>query len=174
MRRRWISRLLIAATAGLLPAGCGDQPTPTAPAVDHSVHPVANLVAAQAVEPFTVRGSLDPFRILDNPEFMMHSRATSDIVMQRLVFAPGVGGWHTHPGPSFVFVVSGQIRLDRVDPRAGCTETPVFGPGEAYFEVANEVHRSVVVSSEDAVLQVTRFNIPVGAPISTPAADPGC
>jgi hypothetical protein len=32
----------------------------------------------------------------------------------------------------------------------------------------------VVVSATPAVLLVTRFNIPAGAPITVPAADPGC
>jgi hypothetical protein len=31
-----------------------------------------------------------------------------------------------------------------------------------------------VVSSESAVLQVTRFNIPVGGALTIPVADPGC
>jgi quercetin dioxygenase-like cupin family protein len=81
--------------------------------------------------------------------------------------------WHTHPGPSFVYVIEGQIKLDRVT-KDGCTETPVFSAGNAYSEGAVEVHRAVVVSSEPAVVLVTRFNIPVGGPITIPAADPGC
>jgi quercetin dioxygenase-like cupin family protein len=81
--------------------------------------------------------------------------------------------WHTHPGPSFVYVIEGQIKLERVT-KDGCTETPVFSAGNAYSEVADEVHRAVVVSSEPAVVLVTRFNIPVGGQITKPAADPGC
>jgi hypothetical protein len=37
-------------------------------------------------------------------------------------------------------------------------------PGNVYFEVADEVHRAVVVSATPAVLVVTRFNVPVGNP----------
>jgi quercetin dioxygenase-like cupin family protein len=81
--------------------------------------------------------------------------------------------WHTHPGPSFVYVIEGEIKLER-STEDGCTETPVFRPGNAYSEVADEVHRAVVVSAEPAVVLVTRFNIPVGAAITVPAADPGC
>ena len=90
------------------------------------------------------------------------------------VFAPGAGAWHTHPGPSFVYVVEGQIELERFNQKDGCTETPVHGPGNAYFEAANEVHRPIVVSATSAVLVVTRFNIPVGGAITITAADPGC
>jgi len=90
------------------------------------------------------------------------------------VFNPGTGPWHTHPGPSFVGVIAGQIKIERFTPKDGCTETPVFVPGNAYFEVANEVHRAVVVSATPAVLVVMRFNIPVGEPFTIMAANPGC
>jgi quercetin dioxygenase-like cupin family protein len=131
-------------------------------------------LAGVTLEPFTFRAPVDPYKIHQLPDFMIHSKARTDIVYQRLVFAPGAGMWHTHPGPSFVFVIEGEIKLDRFSPKDGCTETPVSGPGGAYSEVANEVHRAVVVSAEPAVVLVTRFNIPVGGPITIPAADPGC
>jgi quercetin dioxygenase-like cupin family protein len=130
-------------------------------------------VAGVAVEPFTFRAPLDPYKIHQLPDFLMHSKARTDIVIQRSVFAPGPGMWHTHPGPSFVYVIEGEIKLER-STKDGCTETPVFVPGNAYSEVADEVHRAVVVSAEPAVVLVTRFNIPVGGLITIPAADPGC
>jgi quercetin dioxygenase-like cupin family protein len=130
-------------------------------------------VAGVTLEPFTFRAPLDPYRIHQLPDFLMHSNASTDIVIQRSVFAPGAGMWHTHPGPSFVYVIEGRIKVEKVT-KDGCTETPVFVAGNAYSEVADEVHRAVVVSTEPAVLLVTRFNIPVGGLITIPAADPGC
>lgn len=140
----------------------------------HSMHTMTTDVFTLDLEPFIFRAPLAPYRIQQLPDFMVHSKATTDIVMQRSVFAPGAGPWHTHPGPSFVFVIQGEIKLERFTKKEGCTETPVFGPGKTYFEVADEVHRAVVVSAESAVLLVTRFNIPVGGAITIPAADPGC
>jgi hypothetical protein len=169
--------------AALLLISCADEtPPPTAPAemdpssaAMHGVaHHAAAGVALQGTEPFTFRAPLDPYRIQQRPDFMIHSRARTDIVFQRSLFAPGAGPWHTHPGPSFVYVVEGQIKLERFTRRDGCVETPVFGPGSSYFEVANEVHRAVVVSAGSAVVLVTRFNIPVGGAITIPAQDPGC
>jgi quercetin dioxygenase-like cupin family protein len=136
--------------------------------MDHMT-PVAGVV----LEPFTFRAPLDPYKIHQLPDFLMHSKARTDIVIQRSVFAPGAGMWHTHPGPSFVYVIEGEIKLER-STEDGCTETPVFVPGNAYSEVAKEVHRAVVVSAEPAVVLVTRFNIPVGGQITIPASDPGC
>jgi len=165
--------------AGLLVAACSDQPTSpsatrvqaasAAPGLAHG-----GTLATAAAEPFTVRAPLDPYRINQPPDFMVHSRARTDIVMQRSVFVPGPGAWHTHPGPTFVFVAQGQIKLTQFSEKEGCVDTPVFGPGDAYFEEGNEVHRATVLSAENAVLHVTRFNIPVGGAITTPAADPGC
>jgi quercetin dioxygenase-like cupin family protein len=180
---RTITKQLALLGATLLLAACGDEaPPPTGPSeTDASLaawhgaaHHATAGVALQATEPFTVRAPLDPYRIQQLPDFMVHSKARTDIVFQRSIFAPGAGPWHTHPGPSFVYVVEGQIQLERFTKKDGCFETPVYGPGSTYFEVAEEVHRAVVVSAESAVLLVTRFNIPVGGAITIPAQNPGC
>jgi quercetin dioxygenase-like cupin family protein len=149
---------------------CTSDP-PVAPGSAHHMDPGLDVAAP---DPFTYRAPLDPYQIHELPAFLMQSTARTDIVMQRSVFAPGPGMWHTHPGPSFVYLIEGNIQLDRFSPKDGCTETPVFGPGQAYMEIANQVHRAVVTSAEPAVVVVTRFNIPVGSPITIPANDPGC
>jgi quercetin dioxygenase-like cupin family protein len=170
MVRHSITQRLAFLGATLLLAACADKTTPTGPdaslAASHRAaqHGAADPVQ-QAPDAFTVRASLEPFKI--------DSRTSSDLVIQRNIFAPGAGPWHTHPGPTFVIVAAGQIKLQRFSPKDGCSETPVFQAGDAYVEVANEVHRAVVVSSEEAVLHVTRL-LPVGAAITTPAPDPGC
>ncbi|HZA25061.1 MAG TPA: hypothetical protein VFA32_21110 [Dehalococcoidia bacterium] len=131
----------------------------------------------QGPAPFTHRAPLDPYRINQPPDFMVRSRARTDVVMQRLVVPPGDGAWHTHLGPSFLIVTQGQFKLTRFTEKDGCIETEVFGPAEerqALFEVANEVHRPTVLGTEDAVVYITRFNIPVGGAITIPAEDPGC
>jgi quercetin dioxygenase-like cupin family protein len=109
---------------------------------------------AQLIEPFTYRAPLDPHRILQLPDFMMQSHERTDFVIQRSVFAPGPGGWHIHPGPSLIYVIQGQIKLQKFSEQEGCFETPVFGPGQSYFEIGDEVHAAVVVSAESAVLMV--------------------
>jgi hypothetical protein len=178
-----ITRQLALLGATLLLPACADEtPPPTAPADMHAsfaaahggAHHVVAGVAQQGTEPFTFRAPLEAYRIQQLPGFMIHSKARTDIVFQRSIFAPGAGPWHTHPGPSFVYVIEGQIKLERFTRKDGCVETPLFSPGSSYFEVADEVHRAVVVSAEPAVVLVTRFNIPVGGAITIPAPDPGC
>jgi hypothetical protein len=58
--------------------------------MDH-VTPVAGVV----LEPFSFRAPLDPYKIHQLPDFLMHSKVRTDIVIQRSVFAPGPGMWHT-------------------------------------------------------------------------------
>lgn len=152
------------------PTALSDGAAVAMPAMDH----MANVTTAVTAAPFTVRATLEPYRIEQQPDFMIQSKKRSDIVMQQSVFTPGAGMWHTHPGPSFIYVVEGNIKLEKVTKERGCIETPVYGPGDAYFEVADQVHRAVVTSSTDAVVLVTRFNVPVGQPFTIPAATPNC
>lgn len=183
MSDRTMTKQLALLGAALLLAACADESPPatgpaetdaTLAAMHGSAHHTTAGAALPGTEPFTFRAPLDPYRIQQLPDFMVHSKARADIVFQRSIFAPGAGPWHTHPGPSFVYVVEGQIKLERFTKKDGCVETPVFGPGSTYFEVADEVHRAVVVSAGSAVVLVTRFNIPVGGAITIPARDPGC
>jgi quercetin dioxygenase-like cupin family protein len=165
-----IAVLVVALLAGGGFVACSED-APVAPGTTHTMTPDA---ATLVLDPFTFRAPLDPYSIHQLPIFMIHSKARTDIVIQRSVFAPGPGMWHTHPGPSFVYVIEGEIKIERFTTKDGCTETPVFGPGNAYFEVADEVHRAMVVSAQSAVLLVTRFNIPVGGATTIMADDPGC
>jgi hypothetical protein len=172
MSRRNLASLIVAAVAAF---ACSEE-RPVAPDGTHGMHNMMADVVPLALEPFTVRATLDPYRIHQLPDFSIHSNARTDIVIQRIVLSATspFGMWHTHPGPSFVYVIEGEVRLDRFTEKDGCTQTPVSGPGKAYFEVANQVHRAVVVSTTPATLLVTRFNIPVGGAFTIPAADPGC
>ncbi len=166
--------------AVVLMASCSDGAEPptapnataTQPVMDHMSN-VTTQLSTITPTPFTVRATLAPYRIQQQPEFMIQSKERSDIVMQQSVFVPGAGMWHTHPGPSFVYVLDGNIKLEKVT-KEGCTETPVYGPGDAYFEIGEQVHRAVVTSSTPAVVLVTRFNVPVGGQITIPAAVPNC
>ena len=183
--RRHVAFFALAAAATMAATlnltACNDRSTPPTAvrsdpmaATGHGMHDAVPLAAAEAPVPFTYRGAIDAYKLHQLPDFMMHSKVRTDIVMQRSIFNVGAGPWHTHPGPSFIYVVSGEIRLDQVVGEHQCVQTPVYGTGGVYYEQADQVHRAVVVSAEPAVVLVTRFNIPVGSPVTIPAADPGC
>lgn len=175
MHKSRMSTLLTIVSVSALLVSCNDEGrSPTgAERTAAGLSPRLDVSASQ-LEPFTYRAAIDPYKILQLPSFMMQERARSDIIMQRSVFNPGPGAWHHHEGPSFVYVIQGQIKLVEYSAKTGCSETPVRGPGEVYFEEGGDVHRAVVVSSEPAVLLVTRFDIPPGSPITVPEPAPTC
>ena len=126
------------------------------------------------LDPPTLIAHLDPYRINQPPDFMMHSRATSDFIIRRSSFPPGdPGPWHTHPGLSFAYVIQGRIKLQKFTKHDGCFETAVYGPGEVYIKPPDEVHRVVVVGTEEEVELIVSF-FPSGAAYRTLVDDPGC
>ena len=170
-----ITGVVMALSAALMLAGCEDaSKTPTEAGRSASGLSANADVSATDLTPYTYRAAVDPYKMLQLPSFMMQERVRSDIVMQRSVFNPGPGAWHHHSGPSFVYVIQGQLKLVEYSAKSGCSETPVYGPGSIYFEEGGDVHHAVVVSSEPAVVLVTRFNIPVGSPITVPEPAHAC
>ena len=167
MRDNTMLKTLAIAFAGAVLAACNDGATSPAP----REQPVTSSHAAPLPAPFTIRAPLDAFFINQPSELMMRTDARSDFVMQRLVSNPGAGAWHTHPGPSFGIVEQGQVMITKYTKKEGCVST-VYGPGEAYFEIAGEVHRATVLGTVPAVEYKARFYAPVGGALSSPAVDP--
>jgi len=169
MQRNTLSKVLIVASVAASFTACKDT-TPLAP---QAARPASADVVVALPAPFTVRAPLDAFFINQPSEMMIRSDSRTDFVLQRLVTAPGAGGWHTHPGPSFGIVAEGEVMITRYSSKDGCVST-TYRKGEAYFEVANEVHRATVLGTDHAVEYKARFYTPVGGAFGNPAADPGC
>jgi hypothetical protein len=117
------------------------------------------------------RATLDSFRINQPPDFLIHSN-------EKVTIPPGGhSGWHSHPGPSFAIVTEGQVKVTFFTEKEGCVER-VFGPDEpeqALFGSPNQVHIGRNESDVDAVVYITRFNIPVGGEITNSSpGNPGC
>lgn len=157
----------------LLAAGGLVSCSEDAPVAPGATHNTSADVAAVALEPFTFRAPLDPYRVQQLPDFMIHSKARSDLIIQQSTFT-GTGAWHTHPGLSYAYVLQGQVKLQKFTKKDGCFETPVYGPGDVYIKPPNEVHRAIVVGEEPEWELIVRLNFPVGGPIGIPADDPGC
>jgi quercetin dioxygenase-like cupin family protein len=121
--------------------------------------------------------TLGPYHINQPPDFLIRSNEEKDVIMRVITVAEGMESpWHTHPGPSFVIVSQGEVKLTRFAKVRGhhqCVEQ-FFGPGEGFVEVADEVHKASNVGEGDVVLHITRLNIPVGAPDTdtSPNLDP--
>jgi hypothetical protein len=130
-----------------------------------------------SVESFA-QATLDPFRINQPPDFLIDSESEKEVAMQKVTISPGGHtGWHTHPGPVLAIVTEGQVKVTFFTEEDGCIKH-VFGPDEpeqAFIEAPNQVHIGKNEGDVDAVIYVTRLNIPVGGEITDSSpGDPGC
>ena len=176
MQGNTIRNTLAVACAGAFLAACNDDTTSPTPRAAVPAAPSNVVVTDPMLVPFNVRFPLDPFFINQAPELMMRSSVRADFAIQRLVTSPnensiGNGGWHTHPGPLFSIVERGHVELTKYDEKTGCVST-IYGPGDTYVEVADQVHRAVVLEPDVAVEYKARFLIPIGGDASTPASNP--
>ena len=174
MQSNTIWKALAVACGGALLVACNDETTSPAPRGE--ANPVSPTAAVGDPLPaaFSIQAPLDAFFINQAPDMMIRTNDRRDFAVQRLVTAPNAGvpgGWHTHPGPSIGIVERGQVRITRYTKKDGCVST-TYGPQEAYFEVAGEVHRAEVLQPDVAVEYKARFYVPVGGKFSTPAEDP--
>ena len=147
--------------AGVFFAACNDKAT--AP-MQHDMHASAAIIPE--LPAFTERAPLDPFFINQPSEMMIRTDRRTDFVIQRVVSDPGAGRWHIHPGPSFGIVKQGAVMITRWSKKDGCVST-TYQAGDAYYEIAGEVHRATVVSDVPAVEYKARFYAPVNGAFTT-------
>lgn len=80
---------------------------------------------------------------------------------QELTIGPlGHTGWHRHPGPVLVTVVSGTFRFQLTD----CSFTDYF-PGQTVVDTGEVVHRGTNPSGTDTASLSITYLTPVGAPL---------
>src|SRR5947208_6632717 len=94
-----------------------------------------------------------------------------DIAVQRIVFQPGgQSGWHRHPGPVFIEVVSGTMTFYMSD-------DPTCAPmvrtsGQGYLDVGEHPHIARNESGAPAE-NIVVYLAPQGAALRIDAPDPG-
>jgi quercetin dioxygenase-like cupin family protein len=122
------------------------------------------------------RGTLAPFRSQTRAQdFVVTSRSTGDLVMARITIAAGGNtGWHIHHGPVFAFVKAGRLAVTRLMGAGGCV-TQTYGPGQAFVEDPDMIHRGRNAGTVPVVIFATYTNVPVGgAPASSVPGPAGC
>ena len=91
--------------------------------------------------------------------------------MQSIVFQPGGhSGWHRHPGPVFIQVVSGTMTFYESDDPS-CTPI-VRTAGQGFLDVGEHAHIARNETSAPAQNIVTYF-APPGAALRIDAPNPG-
>jgi quercetin dioxygenase-like cupin family protein len=90
--------------------------------------------------------------------------------VQVVKIAPGgTTGWHTHPGPTTVFVLQGTGTLYH----SNCMST-VYSAGSTFTQFPTEVHVFRNEGTIPLLVVATYFSLPPGAPIRIDQPNPGC
>ena len=120
------------------------------------------------------RGSFDEFKVMSYPDggrlFKAEAKGPIDVVVRRHEYtAGGSTGWHQHPYPVFITVLSGQLTFyEYNDP----TCTPhVVSAGQGYVD-SGEGHIGRNETGQPAV-DISVIMAPVAAPFRAELAAPG-
>ena len=94
-----------------------------------------------------------------------------DLAVQQIVFQPGGhSGWHSHPGPVFIQVVSGTMTFYESDD-PDCTPV-VRRAGQGFLDVGEHAHIARNQTGATATNIVT-YLAPPGAPLRIDQPNPG-
>lgn len=119
------------------------------------------------------RGTLGPqFKIK-----LQDSSNPGDVVVQHFVLSPGgQSGWHLHPGPAIITVISGELTLHQA---RDCSKT-TYTAGQVAVEEIGTIHRVSNTTTSPLDFWVTFLDVPVGSPQRSEAENtpgwelPGC
>jgi quercetin dioxygenase-like cupin family protein len=162
----------------LLPAiGCSSEPA--APAVSVPFTPQATAPSGTISTPLGRATFADPQgetfkvkRITGDWHVEVKAKPGFDLAVQEIDFAPGSwSGWHTHPGPVFIQVVTGEMTFYEADD-PDC-EPIVRSAGQGILDVGEHAHIARNETTESAKNLVV-YLVPPGAPaLRFDAPDPG-
>ena len=164
----------------MLAAGCQDSNEPVAPhSLDASQsQPVLTLGSGSSSVLLGRATFSDPNdqvfkvkRVTNNWHMEIKSTPAFDIAIQTITFQPGgQSGWHSHPGPVFIQVVSGTMTFyDSDDP----TCTPVVRTaGQGFLDYGDHAHIARNESAAVAQNVVTYF-APPGVALRVDEQRPG-
>ena len=115
--------------------------------------------------------TFDIKRVTGDWHMQIKAKPAFDIAVQSIVFQPGGNsGWHQHPGPVFIQVVSGTMTFYESDDP---TCTPVVRTaGQGFLDVGDHAHYARNETSTPAQNIVTYF-APPGVPLRIDAPNPG-
>lgn len=120
------------------------------------------------------RGTYDSFKVMSYPEgsglFKAEAKSPIDVVVRRHDYAAGGStGWHAHPYPVFVTVISGQVTFYEYDDPT-CTPT-VVSAGQGYVD-SGHGHIGRNETGQPAV-DISVIMAPVAAPFRQELDAPG-
>ena len=119
----------------------------------------------------TFAGAFKVGRETGSWEIEVKANNSTDVAVQSITFQPGSqSGWHKHPGPVFIQVVSGTIAFYESDDP---TCTPIIRTaGQGYLDTGAHAHIARNETGSPATNVVTYF-APPGTALRIDAPAPG-
>jgi quercetin dioxygenase-like cupin family protein len=120
------------------------------------------------------RGTYDAFKVMSNPVpgglFKAESKSAIDVVVRQHAYAAGGStGWHAHPYPVFITVISGEVTFYEYDDPT-CTPH-VVSAGQGYVDSGHgHLGRN---ETDQPAMDISVIMAPVGAPFRTEVDAPG-
>lgn len=158
----------------LAAVGCKDSGSATAPAGGAPARPeftVGTGTQSTLLGRATFANAFKVERETGTWEIEVKAKSSTDVAVQSITFQPGSqSGWHRHPGPVFIQVVSGTIAFyESNDP----TCTPIIRTaGQGFLDTGDHAHIARNESGTPATNVVTYF-APPGAALRIDAPAPG-
>jgi quercetin dioxygenase-like cupin family protein len=165
----WLARLSLAA----LFAACNDQSSavtsaPPKPEFTMGSGSTSTLLGRAT---FSQDGNFKVKRISGDWHVEVKAHPELDLAVQQIVFQPGgQSGWHSHPGPVFIQVVSGTMTFYESDDPT-CTPT-VRTAGQGFLDVGEHAHIARNETGTTATNVVT-YLAPPGAALRIDQPNPG-
>jgi quercetin dioxygenase-like cupin family protein len=157
MRSKWIWVLAVVAVCGV---GYAETVMATPPiGVQPTIYGVGNF------GPIATKGKVGAWMAS-----IKTSRATDIHVLSNTIAPGGSFGWHSHPGPSFVIIKSGEATVYMGADRT-CTPHR-YSAGSGFVDRGLDVHLVRNEGTEDLVTVVVSF-VPRGATRRIDQPDPG-
>ena len=92
----------------------------------------------------------------------LQTQGAVEIAAQRVVIQPGgTLGWHSHPGPTLVTILSGTMSFYHAE---HCMEEIEYRQGQSFSNLPDEIHMARNEGSVDLVIYASYF-VPAGAPL---------
>ena len=170
--------MILVGTMGfvILLVACSDSPRAVAP-IEHKLAATAPQFTASSGSQSTLLGRAtfaERFKIKRTTgdwTMEIHAKDPLDVAVQSITFQPGAqSGWHSHPGPVFIQVVSGTMTFYESDD-PGCSPI-VRTAGQGYLDAGDHAHIARNESSAPATNVVTYF-APPGAALRIDEPAPG-
>ena len=107
----------------------------------------------------------------------LDTKGPVEVAVQRIQVAPNATfGWHSHPGPTIVTVLSGTLSFYHAE---DCTDRTNYGPGTSFSNLPDEIHLARNESTTTTLVVYASYFVPVGTSpggirINQPSPGAGC